>query len=62
MTPSRLQPLQSMPRFLVVIFPLFAALALSLRGRPILTTLVVAAFACVQGFFAARFALWFWVA
>jgi hypothetical protein len=62
MTPSRLQPLQSMPRFLVVIFPLFAALALLLRGKPLLTTLVVAAFACVQGFFAARFALWFWVA
>jgi hypothetical protein len=62
MTPSRLQPLQSMPRFLVVIFPLFAALALLLRGRPVLTTMVVAAFACIQGFFAARFALWFWVA
>jgi hypothetical protein len=62
MTPSRLQPLQSMPRFLVVLFPLFAVLALLLRGRPVLTACTVAAFAVLQGFFAARFALWFWVA
>lgn len=62
MTPSRLQPLQSMPRFFVVIFPLFAALAVLLRGRPLLTACLIAAFATVQGFFAARFALWFWVA
>jgi hypothetical protein len=62
MTPSRLQPLQSMPRFFVVIFPLFAVLAVLLRGRPLLTACLIAAFAAVQGFFAARFALWFWVA
>jgi hypothetical protein len=62
MTPSTLQPLQSMPRFLVVIFPLFLALATLLRGRPLLLSFTVATFACVQGFFAARFALWFWVA
>jgi hypothetical protein len=62
MTPSRLQPLQSMPRFLVVLFPLFAVLALLLRGRPVLTACTVAVFAVLQGFFAARFALWFWVA
>jgi hypothetical protein len=62
MTPSRLQPLQSMPRFLVVAFPLFAALSVLLRGRPTLSAAVVGAFACLQGFFAARFALWFWVA
>jgi hypothetical protein len=51
-----------MPRFLVVIFPLFLALATLLRGRPLLLSFTVATFACVQGFFAARFALWFWVA
>jgi hypothetical protein len=62
MTPSRLQPLQSMPRFLVVLFPLFAALAVVLRGRPLLTACLIAAGAALQGFFAARFALWFWVA
>ena len=62
MTPSRLQPLQSMPRFLVVIFPLFAVLAVLLRGRPLLTACTIAAFAALQGFFIARFALWFWVA
>jgi len=62
MTPSRLQPLQSMPRFLVVLFPLFAVLAILLRGKPLLTACTVAAFAMIQGFFAARFALWFWVA
>jgi hypothetical protein len=62
MTPSRLQPLQSMPRFLVVLFPLFAGLAIVLRGRRLLTVCTIAAFATLQGFFTARFALWFWVA
>jgi hypothetical protein len=62
MTPSRLQPLQSLPRFLVVLFPLFAVLAIGLRGRPLLTACTIAAFATLQGFFTTRFALWFWVA
>lgn len=62
MTPSRLQPLQSMPRFLVVLFPLFLALAHVLRGRPLLTTCTIAAFAALQGYFIGRFVLWYWVA
>jgi hypothetical protein len=62
MTPSRLQPLQSMPRFLVVLFPLFAALALLVRKRPLLTATAIAIGATLQGFFIARFTLWFWVA
>jgi hypothetical protein len=62
MTPSRLQPLQSMPRFLVVLFPLFVALALLVRNRPLLTAVAVAIGAALQGFFIARFTLWFWVA
>lgn len=62
MTPSRLQPLQSMPRFLVVLFPLFAALALVVRGRPLATAIAIAIGAALQGFFIARFTLWFWVA
>jgi hypothetical protein len=62
MTPSRLQPLQSMPRFLVVLFPLFAALALLIRGRPLVTAIAIAIGAALQGFFIARFTLWFWVA
>jgi hypothetical protein len=62
MTPSRLQPLQSMPRFLVVLFPLFAALALLVRGRPLWTASAIAIGAALQGFFVARFTLWFWVA
>lgn len=62
MTPSRLQPLQSMPRFLVVLFPLFLALAHVLRGRPLLTTCTIATFAALQGYCIARFALWYWVA
>lgn len=62
MTPSRLQPLQSMPRFLVVLFPLFAVLAVVLRGKPFATACTIAAFATLQGFFIARFTLWFWVA
>lgn len=62
MTPSRLQPLQSMPRFLVVLFPLFMVMAMKLRGRPLGTACVISAFALIQGFFIARFTLWFWVA
>jgi len=62
MTPSRLQPLQSMPRFLVVLFPLFAALALLVRRRPLLSASAIAIGAALQGFFVARFTLWFWVA
>jgi hypothetical protein len=62
MTPSRLQPLQSMPRFLVVLFPLFAALALLVHKRPLLTATAIAIGAALQGFFVARFTLWFWVA
>ena len=62
MTPSRLQPLQSMPRFLVVLFPLFAALALLVHKKPLLTAAAIAIGAAVQGFFIARFTLWFWVA
>lgn len=62
MTPSRLQPLQSMPRFFVVVFPLFAALALLVQKRPLLTAIAIALFAALQGFFVARFTLWFWVA
>jgi hypothetical protein len=33
-----------------------------LRGRPLLLACTIAAGACIQGFFAARFALWYWVA
>lgn len=62
MTPSRLQPLQSMPRFVVVLFPLFAALALLVQKRPLLGASVIAIGAALQGFFVARFTLWFWVA
>jgi hypothetical protein len=51
-----------MPRFVVVLFPLFLVAAHLLKGRPFLTMGVVAAGAAVQGFFAARFALWYWVA
>ncbi|HVU05723.1 MAG TPA: hypothetical protein VHE30_28435 [Polyangiaceae bacterium] len=62
MTPSRLQPLQSVPRFFVVMFPLFAVLALLVKRRPLVAACLVAGFAMLQGFFVARFALWFWVA
>ncbi|HVW25074.1 MAG TPA: mannosyltransferase family protein [Polyangiaceae bacterium] len=62
MTPSRLQPLQSMPRFVVVLFPLFAALALLVQKRPLLGASAIAIGAALQGFFVARFTLWFWVA
>ena len=61
-TASQLMPLYSMPRFVVVLFPLFVALALLLERRPLLQALVVATFSAAQGFAVARFALWYWVA
>jgi hypothetical protein len=62
LNPSRVLPLYSIPRFLVVLFPMFAALALPLSTRPVLRGAVLVLAACIQGLFAARFALWYWVA
>jgi len=61
-SPSRVLPLYSMPRFLLVLFPLFVALALPLEARPRLRSAVLIASAALQGLFTVRFALWYWVA
>src|SRR3954463_4779190 len=56
------QPLMSLPRFLVVLFPLFMWLALVLDGRtlPRRAVLVVSTLGLVA--FTARYATWHWVA
>jgi len=51
----------SMPRLLIVIFPLFIAMAIYLRSRPLFWA-TVAAFAVLQIVSVARWSLWYWVA
>jgi hypothetical protein len=58
--PSDRWPLLSMPRFALVIFPIFLALA-SLGGRPRVHTAVVAVSSLFLGIGVAQWALWQWV-
>jgi hypothetical protein len=60
-TPSRAWPLLSMPRFGLVVFPFFLALA-SLGGRPRVHTAIVALSSMLLGVFVVQWALWQWVA
>jgi hypothetical protein len=60
--PSTRWPLLSLPRFGLVIFPLFLALAALTAGRPRLHTAVVACSAVVLGIAVVQWALWQWVA
>ena len=55
------QPLMSLPRFLVVLFPIFMWLALVCEERRI-TQRVACASAVVLGLFVTQFAGWYWVA
>jgi hypothetical protein len=55
------QPLMSLPRFLVVLFPIFMWLALVCEERGI-SERVAAASAIVLGLFVTQFAGWYWVA
>jgi len=60
--PSSRWPLLSLPRFGLVIFPLFLALAAIAAGRPRLHTAVVACSALLLGVAVVQWALWQWVA
>ena len=51
----------SMPRLLIVIFPLFIALSYFLHN-PLAFKVSVGAFAILQVFLVARWSLWYWVA
>ena len=55
------QPLMSLPRFLVVLFPIFMWLALVCEERG-WTAYMAAASAVVLGLFVTQFAGWYWVA
>jgi hypothetical protein len=55
-------PLQSMPRFGLVVFPFFLALAALGGGRPRLHTAIVAVSALLLALATVRWSLWCWVA
>jgi hypothetical protein len=60
--PVSSQPLMSLPRFLLVLFPLTLWLAAWLSARPRLQLPALAASALLLAVFAAQFATWHWVA
>jgi hypothetical protein len=60
--PSSRWPLLSLPRFGLVIFPLFLALAALTADRPRLHTAVVACSSLLLGVAVVQWALWQWVA
>ena len=60
--PSDRWPLLSLPRFGLVIFPLFMALAAVVAGRPRAHTAIVACSALLLGVAVVQWALWQWVA
>jgi hypothetical protein len=60
--PVAAQPLMSLPRFLVVLFPLTMWLAAWLAPRPRVSRATLLASALLMSLFAAQFATWHWVA
>jgi hypothetical protein len=60
--PARQEPLQSISRYTLVIFPVFIGWALLLKQRPRLTRAVLGTSAALLAVFSALFALWLWVA
>jgi hypothetical protein len=60
--PVRAQPLMSLPRFLVVLFPLGIWLAVWLAEHPRARTPALAASGLLMMLFTAQFATWHWVA
>ena len=59
--PSSRWPLLSLPRFGLVVFPLFLGLA-ALGGRPRLHTAIVAVSSLLLGVAVVQWSLWQWVA
>lgn len=60
--PVATQPLMSLPRFLLVLFPLFIWLAACLASRPAARALVLAVSLALLVFFTGQFSTWHWVA
>jgi hypothetical protein len=60
--PVTSQPLMSLPRFLVVLFPLSIWLAAWLAARPRARTPALVISALLMALFVAQFATWHWVA
>lgn len=60
--PVRAQPLMSLPRFLVVLFPLAMWFAAWLAARPRAQRPALVVSAVLMAFFAAQYATWHWVA
>jgi len=60
--PVAAQPLMSLPRFLLVLFPLFMWLGAFLERRPRARLVLLGVFALALAFFAGQFATWHWVA
>jgi hypothetical protein len=60
--PVSSQPLMSLPRFLVVLFPLSIWLAAWLSEHPRARTPTLVASGCMMALFVAQFATWHWVA
>lgn len=61
-SPSHVHPLMSMPRFVIVLFPLFIALAILLRKHRVLYGVVLALFVIQFAALLIQFSTWFWVA
>jgi hypothetical protein len=60
--PVAAQPLMSLPRFLVVLFPLFMWFGAFLERRPRVRPVLLVASSLLLAFFAGQFATWHWVA
>ncbi len=60
--PVTSQPLMSLPRFLLVLFPLNIWLSVRLSARPALARAVLAISVLALAFFTASFSTWHWVA
>jgi hypothetical protein len=61
LTPGRALPLLSLPRFGLVVFPVFMALAVWAGRRPGVHTAVLVTFPMLLGLFLAQWATWQWV-